>query len=50
MITSVRRILFSAIVCCFVAAADSASAHPHVWVTLKSDLVYAPDGSVTGVR
>ena len=28
----------------------AASAHPHVWVTVKSELVYAPDGSVTGVR
>jgi ABC-type uncharacterized transport system substrate-binding protein len=28
----------------------SASAHPHVWVTASSELVYAPDGSVTGVR
>ena len=28
----------------------TASAHPHVWVTVKSELVYAPDGSVTGVR
>jgi ABC-type uncharacterized transport system substrate-binding protein len=27
-----------------------AEAHPHVWVTMKSELVYAPDGSVTGVR
>jgi ABC-type uncharacterized transport system substrate-binding protein len=25
-------------------------AHPHVWVTAKSEVVYAPDGSVTGVR
>lgn len=25
-------------------------AHPHVWVTVKSELVYAPDGAVTGVR
>jgi ABC-type uncharacterized transport system substrate-binding protein len=31
-------------------AAGSASAHPHVWVTMKSELVYAPDGSATGVR
>jgi ABC-type uncharacterized transport system substrate-binding protein len=29
---------------------EAASAHPHVWVTVKSELVYAPDGSVTGVR
>jgi len=28
----------------------SASAHPHVWVTVHSELVYAPDGTVTGVR
>jgi ABC-type uncharacterized transport system substrate-binding protein len=27
-----------------------ANAHPHVWVTAKSEVVYAPDGSVTGVR
>jgi len=27
-----------------------ARAHPHVWVTVKSTVVYAPDGSVTGVR
>ena len=33
-----------------VFAGVIASAHPHVWVTVKSDLVYAPDGSVTGVR
>jgi ABC-type uncharacterized transport system substrate-binding protein len=26
------------------------SAHPHVWVTMTSEVVYAPDGSVTGVR
>jgi len=27
-----------------------AAAHPHVWVTMKSELVYAPDGSVTGIQ
>jgi len=31
-------------------AAVPASAHPHVWVTMKSELIYAPDGSLTGVR
>jgi ABC-type uncharacterized transport system substrate-binding protein len=31
-------------------AAAPARAHPHVWVTMKAELVYAPDGSVTGVR
>jgi ABC-type uncharacterized transport system substrate-binding protein len=27
-----------------------ASAHPHVWVTASSELIYAADGSITGVR
>jgi ABC-type uncharacterized transport system substrate-binding protein len=31
-------------------AALPAQAHPHVWVTSASELVYAPDGSITGVR
>lgn len=41
---------------CFVFAAlalfsaSVAQAHPHVWITMKSELVYGPDGSVTGVR
>lgn len=30
--------------------AAPALAHPHVWVTMKSELVYAPDGSVTAIR
>src|SRR6516225_11383349 len=29
---------------------SAACAHPHVWVTVKSDLVYGQDGSVTAVR
>jgi len=28
----------------------AAQAHPHVWVTATSELLYAPDGSFTGVR
>jgi ABC-type uncharacterized transport system substrate-binding protein len=32
------------------SAAAPASAHPHVWVTMKSELVFAPDGTITGVR
>ena len=41
---------------CFVLAAlvlfvaGEAQAHPHVWVTMKSELVYGADGSATGVR
>ncbi len=30
--------------------ATKAQAHPHVWATIKTDLLYATDGSVTGVR
>ncbi len=33
-----------------MAAASPASAHPHVWVTAKAEIVFAPDGRVTGVR
>jgi ABC-type uncharacterized transport system substrate-binding protein len=28
----------------------AAQAHPHVWITATSELIYAPDGSITGVR
>ena len=27
-----------------------AQAHPHVWVTMKSEVVYGADGTATGVR
>ena len=30
--------------------ARTAQAHPHVWITATSELIYAPDGSITGVR
>jgi ABC-type uncharacterized transport system substrate-binding protein len=33
-----------------VLGANTAQAHPHVWITASSELIYAPDGSVTGVR
>ena len=32
------------------ANAAPASAHPHVFVTAASEIIYAPDGSITGVR
>jgi ABC-type uncharacterized transport system substrate-binding protein len=35
---------------CLLAAMGGAQAHPHVWVTMTEELLYAPDGSVTGVR
>src|SRR5258708_6622509 len=30
--------------------AQAAQAHPHVWITATSELIYAPDGAITGVR
>ena len=30
--------------------AAAAQAHPHVWITAKSEVIYAPDGSISGVR
>jgi ABC-type uncharacterized transport system substrate-binding protein len=33
-----------------MACAWTAQAHPHVWVTMKSELVYSSDGSVTGIQ
>lgn len=34
----------------FAMAASAVQAHPHVWIVAKSELVYASDGSITGVR
>jgi len=41
------RFLLAALACCAAAAAQ---AHPHVWVTMKSEVVYAPDGTATALR
>jgi len=34
----------------FATTITAASAHPHVFVTSSSELIYAPDGTITGVR
>ena len=33
-----------------VCGGNAAQAHPHVWITASSELIYAPDGSISGVR
>ncbi len=33
-----------------LAVGTAAHAHPHVWIIASSELICAPDGSVTGVR
>ena len=47
MITHLK-LLFAALL--GLALASPALAHPHVWVTMQAELVYAPDGSITGIR
>ena len=42
--------LKSALTALGVGLASPALAHPHVWVTAKAEIVFAPDGKVTGVR
>jgi len=34
----------------FAVVASAAQAHPHVWITARSELLYAADGTITGVR
>jgi ABC-type uncharacterized transport system substrate-binding protein len=46
-----RRSLFLLIgLACLAAMTTRSDAHPHVWVTMTEQLLYAPDGAVTGVR
>jgi ABC-type uncharacterized transport system substrate-binding protein len=44
-----RWVFLIAVLACLLAA-DSADAHPHVWVTMTEELLYAADGAATGVR
>jgi ABC-type uncharacterized transport system substrate-binding protein len=47
MTTLIRFLLVALVTLAFAAPAH---AHPHVWVTMHSELVYGPDGTITGVR
>src|SRR3954469_22167055 len=49
---AIRRLAGSLLLLVWAVAlsAGAAQAHPHVWITASSELVYAADGSVTGVR
>jgi ABC-type uncharacterized transport system substrate-binding protein len=46
------RVLFGllGLIVALSAGVSSAQAHPHVWITATSELIYAPDGAITGVR
>ncbi|SHL13185.1 ABC-type uncharacterized transport system, substrate-binding protein [Bradyrhizobium lablabi] len=45
-----RRLFALLLLAGSLAFTNPAWAHPHVWITATSELIYAPDGSVTGVR
>lgn len=49
--TTMRRLIQLLFVVAVTAfGVEAAKAHPHVWITAKSELMYGPDGTVTGVR
>lgn len=51
MSIALRTILaFLAFAAAVPALIAPAAAHPHVWVTIRSQIVYAPDGRATAVR
>jgi ABC-type uncharacterized transport system substrate-binding protein len=45
-----RVLALAAVLAASLLAAPAARAHPHVWVTVKTELVYNPAGDITGVR
>jgi ABC-type uncharacterized transport system substrate-binding protein len=48
--THIPRYLVLAVLAALLLGSIPALAHPHVWVTMKSEVVYSPDGSISGVR
>lgn len=52
LVASMKRALLHIclMMVCAVTATSVASAHPHVWVTIHSEVVYGPNGAVTGIR
>jgi ABC-type uncharacterized transport system substrate-binding protein len=46
----IRAVLIVLLAVLSLAIAAPARAHPHVWVTMNTELVYAPDGRVTGIK
>jgi ABC-type uncharacterized transport system substrate-binding protein len=49
--TVMRCLLAVLLLMVFLATGSRvAQAHPHVWITATSELIYAEDGSITGIR
>jgi ABC-type uncharacterized transport system substrate-binding protein len=40
----------AAAACLLLASSIAASAHPHVWVVVKSEVLFGADGQITGIR
>ena len=49
-IPRLNLVLYLGAACWLLLIPTPALAHPHVWVTMKEELVYAPDGALTAVR
>jgi ABC-type uncharacterized transport system substrate-binding protein len=47
--TSIRRLVFG-LACCLWPIVPPALAHPHVWVTMKEEVIFTPDGTLVGIR
>lgn len=50
MSTMRRSLALLSVLAAIFLGAPAAEAHPHVWIISVSELIYAPDGSITGVR
>jgi len=49
--TALRQLLGCILLAGGIAlGAAAAEAHPHVWITAKSEVIYAADGTITGVE
>src|ERR1700741_3075206 len=46
----IRRLAALVLAAALSLLAGAAEAHPHVWITATSELLYASDGTITGVR
>ncbi len=48
--STIRFLLPPLIVACVALVTTDVQAHPHVWATMKTELICTPDGSMTAVR
>jgi ABC-type uncharacterized transport system substrate-binding protein len=50
MVPMTKRQVISLGFLVFMWLPTAANGHPHVWVTFHSEVIYAPDGTLTGIR